>query len=94
MAYSKALQNLQRVRRLRSCGVVRIEIRCPDHAIGADHKPRRDRQFPFVVSVELIKIDAELAVDLFQVVGKAMLEPQLVCIGVIGVMQDFEIQFS
>ncbi len=65
--------DLDGVRWLGTLFVVGVEIRPANHATFIDNKTGRNRQLPFRVSVEVIKIDTKLPIDRFQVVRKTML---------------------
>ena len=78
MPLTKPLQDLHRLRWLRTLGVVRIEIDSANNSIRIDNKSSWNRQLPLRVAVKGVQIDAERPINFFQVVRESMLQPQLI----------------
>ena len=88
----KAFQSFQCFRRFGSDSVVRIEVGCANDAVGTDNQAGRNGKFPICVFIVLVQVDSELSVNVFQIVWKSVLQTKLVSIGVVSVMEDFEIK--
>ena len=75
-----------------ACGVVRIDVCVLHDATSIDDKARRDWQFPFGVSVGVVQVDAELAINSLQVIRESVHQVQRACVLVVFVIQYIEIQ--
>src|SRR6266508_2371360 len=89
---AQASEDLHRPGRFRPPRVVGIGVDRADHALAIDHESGRDGQPPGPVTVAARQVDAELEVDLAQVVGQR--EDQAVRLGhpVAEVTQQLERQ--
>ena len=71
-ALGELSQDVDRVRRLGSPGVIGVGIDGPDDALTVDHEPSGDGQAPGSVAIAPGQVDAELEIDLAQVIGMAL----------------------